>query len=471
MIGRKSEIEVINEALNSKESEFIAVYGRRRVGKTYLIRNAFAGRIAFQHTGLANAGRIGQLEAFRASLSDGRLPGCPAFATWGDAFRALAKSFGRETGAKQVIFLDELSWMDTPKSGFTSALEHFWNAWASARSDIVLVVCGSVSSWIVRKVFNDHGGLHNRVTHRIRLNPFTLAECEEYAADRGLAMTRRQILDYYMAVGGIPFYWRLLRRGESVTSAIDRLCFSQNGELATEYNHLYASLFRNPERHLAVVNALAGKRAGLTHGEIAAATGTVADGDLSKTLEDLELCGFARRYQMPGRKTRDVLWQLMDNFTDFHNRFIAPNKGAGEGFWVSIRDSPAVRAWSGLAFERVCLQHVAQIKKALGISGVASRAFAWRALPDGEGHPGAQVDLVIDRDDRVANLCEMKCCSGPFEITKGVATSLAAKREAFRRVAGSGKALHLTMVTTEGIVQNAYARDIQSEVRLDDLFL
>ena len=471
MIGRINEINVLEEVLASPESEFVAVYGRRRIGKTYLIRNVFKGRFAFVHTGLANASMVGQLENFRASLSDGRLPQCPELKSWREAFRALARTFGPDTGEKQVIFIDELPWMDTPKSGFVSALEHFWNAWASARKDIVLVICGSASSWIVRKVFHDRGGLHNRVTHRIRLEPFSLAECEAYAKERKLALSRRQILEYYAIVGGVPFYWRLLVRGESIAQAVDRLCFSLTGELATEFNHLYSSLFRHPEDHIAVVKALAAHQEGLSRKEIAKASGVEIGGNLTRILEDLEESGFVRRFDYPGRRKRDAVYRLLDAFTIFHLKFIAGNRNVGAGFWGAASASGAANAWRGYAFERTCLLHIAQIREALGIRGVVSKVYAWRKAPNAaKGLPGAQIDLVIERKDGITNLCEMKCTSSPFAITKKYLDELISRREAYRESVKTADALHLTLVAAGGVARNEYYGEIQSEVSLDDLF-
>ena len=470
-IGRKEEQRELFEALEKREAQFVAVYGRRRVGKTFLIRETFRDRFVFCHTGLANAETKGQIEAFRQSICDWLDPACPPLKDWHDAFHRLVRSLPSESSEKAVVFIDELPWMDRPKSNFVDALEHAWNQWLSARRDIVLVVCGSASSWIVRKVFRDKGGLYGRVNRQIRLLPFTLSECEEFAREAGLELSREQILELYMVFGGVPWYWSLLRRGESATQAIDRLCFSTRGELAPEFSRLYASLFRRPEAYEAVVSALAARQCGLGRAEIAAAPGVPSGGALTKVLEDLEWCGFVRRYTPPQRKERDSVWQLLDAFTLFHFRFLAKGGCGGDRhYWENTSDSGARRAWRGLAFERVCLQHIDQIRNALGISGVSTQAWSWRTGPDADGNPGAQVDLVLDRADGIVDLCEMKCTSEPFAIGKDEDMALREKTGAFRRATGTRKAVHTVLVSANGIVHNAYAGNVQAIVTLDDLF-
>lgn len=320
------------------------------------------------------------------------------------------------TDEKKIVFLDELPWMDTPRSNFISAFEHFWNGWASARKDIVLIICGSATSWIINKVINDHGGLHNRVTQRIALQPFTLKECEMFAESKGLEMSRYQIAECYMVFGGIPFYWNLLEKGLSLAQNIDKIFFARNGKLTNEFNLLYAALFKSPEQYIDVVTALGRKKAGMTREEIITATGKPSNGALSKVLDELEYCGFIRKYCGYGKKTKEAIYQLIDNYTLFYFKFIQQNKNNDEQFWSASIDSAMHRAWSGLAFERLCMAHTQQIKAALGISGVLSNIYSWRKEADENGK-GAQIDLLIDRNDQVVNICEMKYSLSEFNVS------------------------------------------------------
>ena len=474
LIGRDIEAKVLKDALASASAEFIAVYGRRRVGKTYLIRETYDGRFSFYHTGIANAGRSVQLERFARSLQkqglfSGKIP-----ANWYAAFDMLEDGLAALPSGKKVVFFDELPWMDSQRSNFVSALEAFWNGWASARKDIVLVVCGSATSWMTDKLINARGGLHNRLTHRIRLEPFTLAECERFLMARGIVATRMQILEYYMVMGGVPYYWNYIVKGKSPAQNIDAMFFSPSGELRGEYNHLYSSLFRKPQRHISIVAALGRKKAGMTREELLKATGLSDNGAFSKALSELVECGFARCYRAPGKKTHDGVFQLMDNFTLFHYRFLADLGEDESGTWTDMQNTTAINVWRGLSFERICLAHAEQIKRALGISGMRTRLYSWRSprtcQADGKEMPGAQIDLLIERADDAVNICEMKYSAGEYEITRDESQRMLNRRERFMSESGMRGAVYITFITTCGLAHNMYWNDVQSEVTLDDLF-
>ena len=469
IIGRKEEQQILRSAAQSENSEFVAVYGRRRVGKTYLIRETFGYKFTFQHTGLAKGNTREQLFSFAISLRDAGYDDCPIPKSWLEAFSLLSTYLKNSTDEKKIIFLDELPWMDTPRSNFISAFEHFWNGWASARKDIVLIICGSATSWIINKVINDHGGLHNRVTKQIALQPFTLKECEMFAQSKGLEMSRYQLAECYMVLGGIPYYWSLLEKGLSLSQNIDKIIFAKNGKLSNEFNQLYASLFKSPEQYIDVVTALGKKKAGMTREEIIVATDNYSSGTLSKVLDELEYCGFIRKYNGFDKKSKQAIYQLIDNYTLFYFKFIQQNENNDEHFWSASIDSAMHRAWSGLAFERLCMAHTQQIKAALGIAGVLSNIYSWRKEAD-ETSDGAQIDLLIDRKDQVVNLCEMKYSLSEYVIDAEYEQKLRNKKSVFIGATNTKKAVHLTMVTTFGIKANAYSGIVQNEVTLDDLF-
>ncbi|MBQ2631363.1 MAG: AAA family ATPase [Kiritimatiellae bacterium] len=469
MIGRAAEKARLAKYAESEESEFVAVYGRRRVGKTYLIRQTFQGRFTFQHTGVARGSTKEQLRAFGDSLREwgAKLEGSPK--DWFEAFNLLKPVIAKSILRRKVVFLDELSYLDTKGSRFIPALEHFWNGWASARDDVLLIVCGSATSWIINKVIKDKGGLHNRVTGRISLQPFTLKECEEYVASRGIVMTRYQIAETYMVLGGIPFYWKHLEPDLSAGQNIDDLFFARSNKLEGEFDELYASLFRKPEPYLKIVMALGRRKAGLTRDELMSRTGMSSCGNLTRYLRELEECGFLRKSIAFGKKTKGALYQLIDNFTLFHFAFAGENKTGDRCFWSGSSDAQFRRVWEGLAFERLCLQHVREIKIALGISGVVSNDCSWQVARTAE-HDGAQVDLLIDRKDGVINLCEMKFSSTEYEIKDSEDRRARERKELFRETTGTKKAVHLTYVTTYGLKRNKHSGIVQSEVTLDDLF-
>ena len=468
MIGRTKEIEELNRLYESHESEFMAVYGRRRVGKTYLVRETFSDRFAFHHTGLPNATKHQQLVHFKESLvAAGARVKTPR--NWFEAFHALREVVARSAFRRKVVFIDELPWMDTAKSDFLMALETFWNEWASARKDIVLIVCGSAAAWMVKNLFRNRGGLHNRVTARICLQPFTLGECEMFAAERGLGMSRANIAECYMALGGIPYYWRYLARGISLAQNLDRLCFAVDAPLKGEFDELYSSLFRDAISYKKVVAALAKKKIGMTRLELIEALDISTTGRLSEILKTLEASGFIRSYRSYGAKKKNAIYQLTDPFTLFHFRFLE-TPSTDEHFWSSTLSSPAQAAWRGLAFERLCLLHLPQVRRALGVGSIHVEAYGWSFKGDETYPDGVQIDLVLERADNVINICEMKYSADVYAIDKAYDSALGRKIATFAGVTGTRKAIHLTLVTANGLLRNQYSARVQSEVVLTDLF-
>ena len=483
LIGRDNEKIELETALESDKSEFVAVYGRRRVGKTFLIREVCNYSFAFEHTGIKTV--KGECEQAELSKSDGMKYQLAEFAeslrrygqnkirslkNWREAFLKLSELLEGKPSGRKVVFLDECPWMDTPRSDFLPALDHFWNGWCTMRKDIVLIICGSAASWVVGQIDGDVGGLHNRLTRHVYLRPFNLGECRRFAEAKGLVMTRTQLLECYMIFGGVAYYWDLLRKDQGLAQNIDRLLFARGGALADEFHHLYRALFRKPEPYMAVVRVLGTKKCGMNRDEIIAETGLVGNGKLTEVLRTLEQCDFIRAYSLPNKAKNDRIYQLIDNFTLFYFKFIDGVFNPMPNFWSAAEQTQAVRIWCGHAFERVALQHIGQIKAKLGILGVITRVFGWRYRAADDGDSGTQIDLVIDRDDRVTNLCEVKYRKGEFAIDEKYDLQLQTRRETFIEETGTANAVHLTMITVNGVRRNSYWNDIQSEVTLDDLF-
>lgn len=274
MIGREQEIETLEKAMVSDRSELIAVIGRRRVGKTYLIRKFFEGRIDFEMIGLKDGNKQEQLRNFSYRLQevDSSNDSDHVPKDWLEAFHILTEYLQslEVSDRKKVVFIDELPWVATARSGFLTGFSYFWNSYAS-KHNIVVVICGSATAWMIKKVINNKGGLHNRVTRRISLNPFTLGETEAYFEARNISYNRYQILQLYMAMGGIPHYLDQVEGGKSAAQNIDEICFHPRGLLRTEFGNLYSSLFTHPERYELIVTALAGSWKGLTRAELLAA--------------------------------------------------------------------------------------------------------------------------------------------------------------------------------------------------------
>ncbi len=477
IIGRDNELRTLREYLTSSRSEFVAVYGRRRVGKTFLIREAAHDHFAFYMTGSHDASLQRQLIAFSIALQrHAKKEELPLFSSWILAFNALGQYLETLPDGPKVIFIDEMPWMDTPRSGFIPALENFWNSWAALRDDVKLIVCGSATSWMLNNLIHSRGGLHNRLTHHMLLEPFTLHECEEYFKSHGFGYSRMEIAECYMILGGIPFYLSAMQKHLSLAQNVDRLFFSPTAELKDEFSNLYHAIFRKASAHISIVTALSRKRMGMTRMELIQQTKHADNGAFSVALEELEQCGFIRHYEpysetnrinrTTGRK--HILYQLIDFYTLFHFNFIESNIYGDENFWSTSVNSPLHHAWAGPAFEMLCLHHVRQIKLALGISGIQTRVCAWHA-PQHIGK-GAQIDLLIDRKDETINVCEIKYAKGPFAIDKAYAQELQDKMDIFREATHTRKSLLLTVITANGLKQNEYHSFPQCAVELEQLF-
>lgn len=464
IIGRREEIRKLKEAFSSSKSEFIAVYGRRRIGKTFLIREVFGDSFTFQYTGIFNVSNSIQLKEFYLSLlAQGLSREEKQPSDWFEAFHLLEKLVETSKSKRKLVFIDELPWMDARNSKFVSALEHFWNGWASARKDVMLVICGSASSWIINKIFRNRGGLYNRVTSRIQLKQFSLHECEQLSLHLDLPFSRNMIMEVYMVMGGVPYYWTKLKPGMSMAQNINDLFLMPGGELYDEFRYIYASMFKNPEKYVAVIAALSGKKSGLTREEIIAKIKLESNGRLSEILENLMECGFIRKYCHTGKKLKDAIYQLMDCYSLFYFQFAKNARNVDEQYWVKLMSTPAYATWCGLAFERVCLLHTRQIKNALGISGIMCNIFSWHVKAT-DYHPGVQIDLLLDRADNIVDVCEMKYAPEGFRITDKMLKNLQTKLNVLREYIPAKKYVEAVLITSNGVYRNRYSGQINSQV-------
>jgi len=469
IIGRKRERSILTRCEQSAKPEFVAVYGRRRVGKTFLITEHFHNKFAFTVTGISGGNRTNQLGEFRRALMKSYRGDVPVLKSWFEAFAILEdKIEGDTTLGKKVIFIDELPWFDTHKSGFVPALEHFWNSYAARNPDILLIVCGSAASWMINNTIDNYGGLYNRITESMIIKPFNLGTYEEYLSAKGISFSRQQLAEAYMILGGIPYYADLMDKSYGLNQNIDLLFFAENAKLSNEYGRLYSSLFRNADNHMRVVEALAKRAVGLTRREISETSGISDGGGLTKVLIELESSGFISRHCDIFHKKDGDYFKLVDFFTLFYHRYLRNRKSTDRGFWTNYLAEPGHRAWCGYAFERLCMLHIDQIKQRLGISGVISEVYTFRSkLKKG----GAQIDIVIDRRDSTINLCECKFSGAAYTITSEDAASLENKRDVFLQETKTKKSIHMTMIAANGLTHNAYCNDIQAVITLDDLFL
>ncbi len=467
LIGRESEKITLINALNSDRSELIAVYGRRRIGKTFLVRQIYKNNIKFEFSGIYKASLNQQLKNFHFTLtSENTRFNKPS--SWIEAFFQLRQYFDKLTSKKKkVLFIDEFPWLDTRKSNFLSAFENFWNSYVSKRDDMVVVICGSAASYMVKNIIKSKGGLHNRLTEKIQLAPFNLKETEFLLKSNNVKITQYDILQLYMSFGGVPFYLEKIQPGESVAQAIDRLCFSKDGFLRTEFENVFASLFDQHDNHSAIIRKLATVRKGLTRTDIQTKSKVKTGGTLTKTLLELEESGFIEKY-MPYQGKKDALYRLADEYSMFYIKFIENTKPAGKDVWTTLQGKQSYKIWSGYTFETICIKHLEQIKAGLKISGINAYHGSWI---EKNVDKGAQIDLIIDRDDNVINLCEMKFYNTKFTIDKKYANDIANKVNLFRLRTKTRKSIFTTMITTYGINHNQYSRQyIQNELIMNDLF-
>ncbi|RMG18278.1 MAG: ATP-binding protein [Bacteroidetes bacterium] len=471
LIGRKAEQAVLQKALESKKAEMIAVIGRRRVGKTFLVKSVYQERIIFNLTGLQHGTEKEQMIAFFDALESLAGEAVERPDNWLEIFLLLKKHLTPhlKKDQKLVLFFDELPWLATPASAFLRALAHFWNSWALDQN-LLVVLCGSASSWIIQKVINDQGGLHNRVSRYIHLKPFTLSETEAFLESRHIRFTRYQLVQLYMALGGIPLYLEAVESGKSAVQNINDICFSETGLLKDEFNRLYPALFEHAHHHISMIRALATRRRGLSRTEIIQLAKVPSGSSTSRALEELEQSDFILAYHPFGKKKKDKLYRLIDEYSLFYLKFIEPHAYEGEGTFMQLSQLQEYKIWCGYAFENICMKHVPQIKKALGVAGVYTTTYSFYKKASG-GEKGLQIDMLLERADRVINLFEIKFYDTTFVLTKAYARQLRERIDLFKRLSKTRHIVFLTLITPFGLRHNMHSLGLVDNVlTLDDLF-
>lgn len=472
MIGRKDEIEIINKLLTSKQSEMLAIIGRRRVGKTFLIRETLKSKIDFELIGLKDGALDLQLQNFQLQLA--RIFNDMVFDSpvknWLEAFENLIQCLQTLPKSKKtVLFFDEFPWLDSQKSGFKTAFAHFWNSYAS-RNNVLVIICGSAATYMIEKVLNDKGGLHNRVTQYINLQPFTLKETELFLTQKGINLNKYQIVQLYMVFGGIPHYLNQVEKGLSAAQNIDKQCFQANGLLKNEFQNLYQALFNKAERHEELVELLSKKASGLTRQQLADQSSMSNGGGLTKVLNELEQSGFIQSLHPYGKKSKDKIYRLTDYYSLFYFKFMLPAKNPEAGYFMTLHATQSFKSWSGYAFENICLQHVHQIKKALGIQGIYSENYSFYQNKTKE-KGGAQIDLIIDRKDGVMNLCEMKFYDGAYPFGVKDVEKVSKQKNIFKESTKTKKQLFSTWISTFGITENQHSIGVvEHNFKMDILF-
>ena len=463
LIGRFNELSLLEACVKSSRSEFAVIYGRRRIGKTFLVNQTFKDKFDFCYVGGHHLEEAEQLQKFAEALKKyGNAAFLPKLADWFEAFNNLQQILEASKSKKKIIFIDEMPWIDSPNSKFIKALESFWNGWAALRDDIFFIASGSATSWMAENLFENQGGLYNRITAKIYLRPFTLNEVEEFCKNKGGNWDRYQITEAYMVFGGVPYYYSLIDFKKSLAQNIDFMFFNKGGQLTNEFNELYSALFSSADRYLAVVRLLASKPKGLTRDDILRAT-KIQGGLLTKILLNLERSDFIQGIAAFGKKKKGIVYRLTDFFSIFYFKFVEENRSRDTQFWTHSLNTPALNAWHGLTFETICLMHSEQIKNKLGISGMLTSISCFQ-------NRNVQIDLIIDRADRIINLCEIKFSTEPYPISPKYAEHIRTRMAEFRAETKTRKGIANTFITTYGILNANSSSLVNSEVVLEDLF-
>lgn len=483
LIGRNEECEILQSLFDSNRSEFLALYGRRRVGKTFLIREFFKDKdaIFFNVTGSKNGKLKEQIHHFVEQLGRVFLGGIipKPGKNWDETFKILTDAIASYSGNKKmVLFFDELPWMSTKNSKLLNGLDYYWNQYWSNDGRVKLIICGSSASWIINKVIKNRGGLHNRITRKIHLEPFNLINTKRFLKHQGIHLNNKQITQLYMVTGGVPYYLSYVEKNLSSAQLIEKLAFSKGSFLLEEFDNLFASLFDDHEIYIEIIRTIAGFRDGISKQTLLEKMGKAQLGARGlEKLSALEDAGFIMSFKPHFHKRRGTYYKLIDEYTLFYLRWIEPIRQSlqvrslDKGNWQEIQNSPSWNSWQGYAFEAICYKHISQIRKQLAISPTAI-ANSWRYVPKNKARePGAQIDLLFDRRDGVITLCEIKHSNKPFIVDKQYAKNLLNKREVFIRNTRSKKQIFFAMIASSGIKENLYSDDIISGVvKLEDLF-
>ena len=460
LIGREKEQRELTRLKESSQAEFVVLYGRRRVGKTFLVRSFFDDKFTFYCTGLAKGTRKQQLANFGKMLSEYSNQTIHP-KDWFEAFDAMKTVILRSRQRRKVVFLDEVPWMDTQKCEFKQALDLFWNGWAMMQSNLLFIICGSAASWMVKHVINDKGGLHNRLTCKLHLLPFTLKDTKAYLQSQGFRWTDEMIANCYMILGGIPYYLHLLDKSFSLAQNVDRLFFDESALLADEFDNLYSSLFKKADEYVKIITQLSKKKSGYTRSELTESLKLKTGGGFTRRLDELEQCGFIRKYLPISGRTH--IYQLVDFFTLFYLQFGGEKAMFDSNMWMHLQTSSKYNTWLGLSFERLCFAHIHQIQHALGISGVGTKTYALQTS-------SVQMDMVIDRADDIVNLCEMKYTGSAYALTKTEAEKLQKRINELSTIQ-SKKSILTVLITKGSAKQNEYYNQfIYNNITLENLF-
>lgn len=482
VIGRAKEKAELKTVLESKKSEFLGIYGRRRIGKTFLIREYFKNMkgvqfLSFQ--GQKDVDTKTQIDTFYHELEKQFKINyqLKRARDWQGAFHDFDKFIEKHTLENKkdviVLFLDELPWFCNSKAGFLPALDYYWNQRWSANAKMKLIVCGSAASWMIKNVVNAKGGLHNRLTKKMYIAPFQFVEVKEFSKTNKLNFTDTQLLQIYMVLGGVPFYWSLLKKTTPISKQIDDLLFGKNAILKNELQNIFRSLFDNSELHLRIVKILSAAKSGIERNTLLNKCQIKSGGQASQYLDNLIHSGFIESFHLFGNKKKLTLFRLIDSFSYFDSYWSKQSLGL-VAFWQNKIQTPKLNTWAGYAFENFCLQHINQIIKALEIDRQVEAIHSWHSIDQNKKgdieEKGAQIDLIIERMDGVLHVIEIKYSQNEFVLKKEDAKNILNKVDRFKEKTQYRGQIKINLVTPIGLKKGLWNDEVfDKTITLKDL--
>ncbi len=471
IISRKEEKKDLEYCERSKKSELICVYGRRRVGKTFLVEQTFRD-FAFRAVGLEKGTTKQQLKSFGQRLIEYGDDIKQTPENWFEAFSRLDKilsgeSIRRSLNGKKIVFLDEFPWFATKKSDFLVAFEDYWNRRGTQDGDLLFIICGSATSWIIKNVIKNTGNMFQRVTKKICVEPFTLAETELFFKDREFDWSREQIAECQMIFGGLPFFFDLMNTSQSLVKNINRLLFDKDALFGDETKKLLDATLSESPIYEKILSKLAFARYGIKKSELQVEI-AAPNGTYGRAVQDLVDCGYVIEYKKKYEEYNPLYIQLVDPFLLFHYHYLSKEKRI-DSYEDLIGNIGRYDNWRGTAFEILCLNNTASIKSALGIRGVKTECYPWYNSTD-KKNERVQIDMVIERADKITNLCEIKYTNKPFVIDASYEQELIKKRDIFKEKTGTSQALKVIIISAAGVSGTRYTSYISDIITLDDIF-
>lgn len=416
-VGRELELKKLRAIGEADEPSIVVVYGRRRVGKTELLEQAFRHRNILKFEGIEGLSEKDQYaNAMRqlAKYVGEDLLTKVQITSWSEFFDLVARYTKEGTW---TIYLEELQWLANYESKLLSELKYAWDNQFRRNPKLLLILCGSAPSFMLEKVVHSKA-LYNRSQHEIHLQELSISETKLFLKNR----SDREIFNAYLSVGGIPEYLKWVDKESSVFQGLCTHAFTSGSFFSREFEKIFTSSLANNKHYREIIETLSRCKF-LSREELAEKLKLTSGGTLSILLTDLEKCGFISKYcpYNLSNSSNVIRYAIADNYLHFYFNFIRPIQSKIENGDYNEVPQSAIKMdsyakWLGFAFERWCRKYSRVIAKILGFSGVQYRSGAYFSRATNKKDPGYQIDLVFDRADKVYTICEMKYLQSPAGI-------------------------------------------------------